>query len=464
MGVGAIKTYVAGLMSFALCSGALQWMTAEAVSAAVVEHATGEGPQPQPLRSEAEEIVRNTLNGMNSYGWDVTRKGILINWRRPDPSQVQCHPGKCEPADATQRHDALNDVRTLQSLYWYKARNPQDHAYDTAIARLAPSVHDRYDHTQLAKGYLYPVLLRLSEYADTPAERAGWAATMQGWAAGQVKHIDPAAGVQHRPQGNCDCGAKTIYLDDAYRVGAEVENGAALIHAGSVFNKPEWVAAGYREVHVAYEQAFSKEYHVFGRVYVFSDKKYGKNLLWDTQAEPNDVSEEADLLLRAGLVVKDHEMQQFLLNLVGEMLNALRTLPFHDKVHGGFVSAIYVADQYDGHKKGEVRASGREARQLSLLGTLALANRSLKPLNQWADLEAEMLRMTLHSIDDPQPGMRLPDTVEPPAPIVNGYPASTGGYMYQITPDFKLVQHPDGAEDWISAEADNLVLIGLHEP
>jgi len=443
-------------------------------AAAVLLHAQSKTPvTPAPTKivaskltsaeQLAEATVRNTLNAESSYGWDPTYKGILINWRRPDPTQVQCSPGKCDKAGATTRHDPLNDVRTLQNLYWYKYRHPEDHTYDMAIARLLPTTRDRWAHSTVAKGYVYPVLLRLSLYADTDTERAAWSATLQNWAAAQFKRLDPVTGVQHNRQGNCDCHEKTIFLDDAYRVSAQVENGAALVDAGTRFNHPEWIAAGYREVKVVYEQAFSQEYHVFGRIYVFSDAKYGKNLLWDTQVTPWDVSEEVDLLLRAGLIVKDPEIRKFFLDLSTQMLNAMRALPFHDKVHGGFFGSFLIADSPNGQKKGEIQNSGREARQLTLIGTFSLANLALTPRNQWADLEAEQYRMVTHDINEPSPGMHLPDTVAAPAPLVNGYPASTGGYMYELTPEFGLVQHPQGVEDWISAEASNLALIGLQE-
>lgn len=419
-------------------------------------------PAP-PSRQAAEQIVRNTLNGMNSFGWDDKNHGIFINWRRPDPSQVQCRPGKCDAADNPTRHDPLNDVRTLQSLYWYKSRHPEDTTYDAAIDRLIPGTRARYANTTLNKGYLYPVFLRLAQYATTPEDRKLWQQTLVHWAEGQYQRIDPALGVQHNRQGNCDCGANTIYLDDAYRVGFEVENGAALIHAGTVAHHPEWVKAGYRELRTAYDQAYSQEYHLFGRIYVIADHKYGKGLLWDTQATPNDASEEADLILRAALVATDPVMREFLLTLVKQMLDALRSLPLHDRVHGGFTSAFYIADHFDGHKKGTVRASGREARQLSLLGTLDLANKTMSPHNQWADIEDEELVMALHTVDDPVPGMRLPDTIPAPAPFLHGYPESTGGYMYSLTLNFQLIQHEQGPENWISAEACNLALIGLQQ-
>jgi hypothetical protein len=439
---------------------------------ASIAHLPAQSPAPvriTPTKSTtaeqvAEQIVRNTLNAENSYGWDTKYKGILINWRRPDPAQVQCSPGKCDAAGATTRHDPLNDVRTLQNLYWYKQRHPEDHSYDAAIARLLPTTRDRWGHSTLAKGYVYPVLLRLALYADSETERNAWATTLQGWAAANYKRLDPVMGVQHNRQGNCDCHAETIFLDDAYRVSAQVENGAALVDAGTRFNHPEWVAAGYREVKVVYSQAFSQEYHVFGRIYVISDAKYGKNMLWDTQATPWDVSEEVDLLLRAGLIVKDPEIHKFFLDLASQMLTAMRDLPFHDKVHGGFFGSFLIADGHDKQRKGEIQNSGREARQLSLLGTFSLANLTLTPRNQWADLEAEEYQMVTHDNNNAaQPGMHLPDTVAAPAPLVNGYPASTGGYMYELTPEFALVPHRQGTEDWISAEASNLALIGLQE-
>lgn len=435
------------------------------ISAAHAETSARTEPDTKPTNAEIDRLILQVLDGANSYGWDNVHKGIFINWRRNDPTEVQCNSKRCDTPDKPTRHDPINDVRMLQHMYWYKYRHPGDHHFDPAIARILPTVKARWGHSHLNKGWAYYILLHIWQYTDNPADKPYWEDDLKGWADAQAKHIDPAVGVEHdKNLGNCDCGDKTIRLGDAYRVDHVVENGAALVDAGSRFNRPDWVAVGLREVQVAYQQTFSPKYHLFGRIYVFHDAKYGDNHLWDAQARMGENSEEAEALIRAGGVTKDPKIRQLFWGIAAEMLTALRDLPIHDKQHGGFYNSMYTADNYNGKPAGTLSGTDKESRQLSIVGTYALANRVMTPLNQWADMEAEMLSVTTSPNSDPvHPGMFLPDTGKFNK-IVNGYPGKVAGYTYHLNADFSLfVGDTPGGENWVSNEANSLALLGLEE-
>ena len=419
----------------------------------------------RPAPADIDRLIVQVLDGANSYGWDNTHKGIFINWRRDDPNQVQCNSKRCDTPDKPTRHDPINDVRILKHMYWYKHRHPADHHFDEAIARVLPTVKARWGHSHLPKGWAYFVLLHIWQYTDNPADKPYWEDDLKGWADAQIKRIDPAVGVPHdKNLGNCDCGDKTIRLGDAYRVDHAVETGAALIDAGSRFNHPDWVQAGLREVKVAYQQTFSPKYHLFGRIYVFHDATYGDNKLWDTQARMGENSEEAESLIRAGGVAKDPAVRAFLWGIAAQILSTLRDLPLHDKQHGGFYNSFYTADNYNGKAAGTLSGTDKESRQLSILGTYALANRVMTPKRQWADMEDEMLRVVTAPYDDPHaPGMFLPDTGKFNAKV-NGYPGNVAGYTYHLNADFSLYMgSTPGGENWVSNEANSLALLGLQE-
>ena len=323
----------------------------------------------------------------------------------------------------------------------------------------------RWGHSHLEKGWVYYILLRLWQFTDDPKDKSYWEDDVKGWAEAQAKHIDPVAGIQHSQNlGNCDCGANTIRLGDAYRVDHAVESGAALVDAGSRFDRPDWVQAGLREVETAYRQTFSQKYHLFGRIYLFKDAKYGENKVWDAQARMGENSEEADALIRAGGVAKDPKIREFFWRTASQMLTTLRDLPIHDKEHGGFFNSFYTADNYNGKEAGTISGTDKESRQLSILGTYAIANRVMSPKNQWPDMEAEMLRVVTGSMPGPTaPGMFMPDTGKFNK-VVNGYPGNVAGYTYHLNGDFSLYMgKTPGGENWVSNEANSLALLGLEE-
>lgn len=407
---------------------------------------------------ELDAIVKDTLDGMNSYGWDPVNKGIFINWRRDTPDRVQCSSSNCDDRNHPTRHDSQNDIRALQHLYWYKWRHPGDTYMDAAIERILPTVKSKFGTTSSPKGWMYYVLLRIYEFVDNPTDKAYWENVIINWADKQYADIDPAIGVQHGRTANCDCGATTIYLDDAYRVDHQVEMGAALVDAGTRFNRPEWVAAGYKQTMTAYGQAFSHEYNLFTRIYVLNDAVYGSNKKWDTQAKLGEQSEEVDALLRAGAITTDPKIRSDFFDIAANMLNGLRDQPIHDKISGGYFFKMFVGTNFDGKPSGFVDTSTKEMRQGSLLGTFHLGNMLISPANQWAEQEAEMRAMLANTLTDSPSGMYLPNTGEFTGSL-NGYPVSNAGYTYNLNSDWSIYH----MENWVSNESNSLALLGIQQ-
>ncbi|MFD0675693.1 MULTISPECIES: S-layer homology domain-containing protein [unclassified Paenibacillus] len=414
-------------------------------------------PKPLATDEELDAIVRTTLNGISSYGWDPVNNGIFINWRRDDTSKVQCSSSSCDDRSKPTRHDVQNDIRALQHLYWFKWRNNGDTTYDTMINRLAPRVRNDWSKNTAAKGWLYYVFLRLYNYADNPADKELWRNTILNWAEDQFNSIDPALGLQHdQNMPNCDCGSSTIFLDDAYRVDRQVELGAALVDAGSRFNKPEWVTAGYKQTMTAYQQTFIEKYGLFARIYVEHDAKYGDKLVWDMQAKMGEVSEEIDALVRAGAVTTDPQIKKDFYDISTKMLNGLRTSPVHDKDNGGYFFKMYLGPSYEGKPDGYVDKSVKEMRQSSLLGTFHIANMLMG--NQWTDLEQEMRAVVVDTLNVSPSGMFLPNT-RPAGETLNGYPTSNAGYAYELNTDWTIYD----IENWISNESNSLALLGIQQ-
>lgn len=350
--------------------------------------------------------------------------------------------------------------------------------FDRAIIRLLPTVKSKFAKPSSLKGWMYFVLQRLKTYTDNPNDVKFWDDAISYWANNVYNSIDKTEGVFYQTNmANCDCGYKTIYLDKAYRVDHQVESGAALVHAGTVYNRPEWVSAGYRQVLTAYEQAFSEEYGLFGRIYLMGNSGYRinadgtktyfdysnfTNKLWDGQAKMGETSEEIDALLRAAEVTPDPIIKEKFIEIAIKMLDALRTLPIHDKIRGGYYQAMYIANGGEGNKAGEVVTSKKEMRQASLLGTFNLANRIIEDKN-WKDLEREMFWLLTNTFYDTPKGMFLPNVEKNPSETLNGYRKSLAGYTYQLASDWNIYVSSNVAENWVSNESNSLALLGLLE-
>lgn len=426
----------------------------------------------------ASQVAFETLVGVSSYGWDPKNKGIYINWHREFTNRINSDSGGAfDERDTNTRHDSQNDIRALQHYYWFKSLHQNTPYFDRAIQRILPTVKSKFSKPTSLKGWMYFVLLRLKELTDDPADMEFWNNAVLFWANNVYNTIDPEEGVFFQTNmGNCDCGSQTIYLDKAYRVDHQVEAGAALVHAGTLYNRQEWITAGYRQVLTAYEQAFAENYGLFGRIYLMGNSGYKNNSdgtktyfdysafsgkLWDGQAKLGEVSEEVDALLRAAEITNDPEIKSTFIEIASKMLDALRIQPIHDKIRGGFYQVMHVADGGEGNKAGSVSASKKEMRQASLLGTYNLANR-LIPGERWNDMEREMYWLLMNSFSSTPKGMFLPDIEQNPQETYNGYRKSLAGYSYQLAPDWNIY-FGKVAENWVSNESNSLALLGIFE-
>ncbi|MCL2649630.1 MAG: T9SS type A sorting domain-containing protein [Candidatus Azobacteroides sp.] len=458
--------------------------------------------------NKADTIAFETLVGISSYGWDPSNKGILINWHREFPERVNNDSGGAyDNRNGNTRHDSQNDVRALQHYYWWKdlhkelyddlpsgdeRRNGLNY-FDVAIARLLPTVKAKYAKTSSTKGWMYYVLLRIWETCPEE-DKAFWEKSVRSWADNVMKEIDPSTGYySDNNAGNCDCGSSTIYLDKSFRVDHQVQSGAALVHAGTLFNNPAWVTAGIRQFKATIDLgAFSETYDFFGRVFALGDQQWKldaagnrisqtthscKNKVWDPQVKIGEVSEEVDALLRAAETVKDPDVAALFYDYSAKMLNGLRKQIVHDDKrylgstgYGGFFQNMSMATACYGDVAGKLNGTKREMRQASLLGTYNIANRHLD--RQWLDMEKEMYYIIVNRNDVPLKAMTTENvsTVrgmylynnEPEATkneLLNGYRKSRAGYTFELESNWVL-RNPG---NWVSNESNSLILLGIFE-
>ncbi|GCE14437.1 hypothetical protein [Tengunoibacter tsumagoiensis] len=393
-------------------------------------------PQNTETMASEDSIVKQILIDENTNGWDTTYHGILINWRRDDPSKVNCSDDMCDVRGHSTRHDVLNDLRDLENLYWYRARHPSDSSLNGYIARILPTVQREWGATTQSKGWLYFTILRMGMYSDDPGY---WNNTLQNWAQAQYNATDPVLGVHHGLT-NTVAGHGNIPLQDGYRVDGDLELGLALTDAGVRFHRPDWVSVGKREVQSVINSSFNPKYHLFARVYVLSDPRFGSNHVYDPQARMGENGQEIEELLRTGLYTKTDSYVQ----LAKEMLDALVNSPLHDRVHGGFYYRLLLGD-FQGLHEGYIDQSMKETRQFHMLPAVHLANKVFN--NRWSDIAAE-----LHKLATANDGLFLP------APVP--------GFTYRLKPDGALYPcptcvGPQKNENWVTSEADNIAMEGL---
>jgi hypothetical protein len=482
------KSDVPVQIRFVLAGGSatrLYWLYVEGLNGGSGTWTTSTSGLPMPDEStvtlfddKADRIAFETLVGISSYGWDPKNKGIYINWHRQFTNRINNDSGGAfDPRDSVTRHDSQNDIRALQHYYWFKSLHNNTPYFDRAIARLLPTVKSKFTHPSSIKGLMYFVLQRLKQFTDNPSDVKFWDDAIQYWANNVYQTIDPTEGVFYETNmGNCDCGSSTIYLDKAYRVDQQVESGAALVHAGTIYNKPEWVSAGYKQVLTAYNHAFVENYGLFGRIYLMGNSGYKKNndgsktnydysaysnKVWDGQTKMGEVSEEIDALLRSADVATDPVIKAKFFEIASKMMDALRTQPIHDKTRGGYYMCMYVANDVDGNKSGTISSSQKEMRQASLLGTFNIANRII-PGNNWQNLEKEMYWLLVNSFSESPKGMYLPNVEVNPTETYNDYRKTLAGYSYRLASDWNI--YPGKvAENWVSNESNSLALLGLLE-
>ena len=385
------------------------------------------------VTNDLSMIVTQVLNDMNAHSWDPQHQTTLINWRKSDVAQVNCSPQVCDERGHSTRSDSANDLRLLENMYWYKASHPGDTSLDKYIARILPTVQREWGHTVLNKGWIYFTLLHMRNYSH---DTAYWNHTLLGWAASEYKLLDPLLGVQHGPV-DTTAGSDRQRLQDGYRVDHALETGLALVDAGTRFHHPEWIAAGHKAVQVVIKQAYDTHYHLFGRLYLIHDPKFGSNKLLDPQARMGETGQEIEALIRAGAYTHTPAY----LSLAKEMLDGLETSPLRDPTNNGFYFKLYLAP-YQGKITGAIDKSIKEARQLHVLIAVHLANTVFN--NRWANLEQSLIDVATQRLF---------------------LPAPVPGFSYRVLPNgqtypCKTCTAPH-REDWVTSEADNIALVAL---
>ncbi len=357
---------------------------------------------------QLDMMVKQTLDDINQYGYGSVGKygtGIYINWYRDNPTSQQ-----------NKGHDGQNDIRAYENMVWYQARHPSDTTMKASIARLQPMVYAEWATTANSKGstdpkgWIYFLFQRLAQYDDNTI----WTNTMKHWAEYIAKKVDPNVGVAHAAVIK-STGDNAPKCDDGYRVDQSLENGLALIDAGTRFNRPDWTQIGTQEVDTVTKQTFVTKYNLFARIYC-----QGK--IWDWEAKGGEIGQETDALLKVGFYTHNNAY----LDLAKKILDAAAdpNVGLRDTTGDGIHFKLML-------DSGKVDNSRKEMRQLHILQSVHEANAIFN--NRYADFEKSLITVTKKSF----------------------FPGPVAGWMYEVTPDYQLYK---GTENWISTEASAIAM------
>ena len=374
--------------------------------------------------STIDRIVIQVLDNMHYHAWNPVAMtkgkitgGLYINWKMSDPSIVNVtNPG---PDGTTiHNHDPQVDLLYLNALAEYQRLHPEDHAYDSDIARMTATVQTDFQHYSLPKGWIYFYVLRvgLMLHNNTLVDEAYMIANnfYSVW-------YDPSIGTiydhEHHP--------------GDYDSNNTLQCGAALIDAGIRWHQPDWVTTGEKSIDHTIDHAFNKRYSLFyDSMYVDQTHDWIEN----PQSRPSTDGEAVEALVIAYALI---HRQQYL-DIATQILQGLfGSSGLWDTKNGGFFFSIKM-------NTGKVVTNYKETRSQDFI-LLALHYYNLLNLNPMQAQEQEMISVICNHF----------------------YQSDYHGFVYRLTPDFHIYTSKPGAgpglEDYFTTEAMGASLDALQQ-
>ena len=357
---------------------------------------------PTPLVIEQSILSNMKQNGFdNSSSINGGLGGLWINWRYgTKPLQTNFN-GSGKPDGSKvkpPRHDNFDDLRYLHALWLYKSQNPTDTQYNSEITKYTPIVKHEFASTNDLRGWIFDQqLMDLYQLSGDVFFKN----TAMGLAASYAKAINPKVGIIYQ--------TNSAHPHGFYRPADAVEEGCALIQAGTLFNQPQWVQLGQGMINFLYSHAYITQYHAFsdeldnvllsnGKVnptetfYTDSSGKY------TVSGDYMKIGNTAQIIISLLHTYQDTKNTDFL-NKASDLLNSLslpaNPLGMWDTTYLGY----YFQLQFSGKGPQQpgtftIDTQEKEAgRQVEMLWAFHLANQLTK--NQYANMETLMQTVAL---------------------------------------------------------------------
>ena len=355
-------------------------------------------------------IEVDILNNIKTYGFDNDPSvnnglgGLWINWRYgTNPLQVDVNgTGETDEASGNAlRHDPLTDLRYIHNLWSYKIQNPNDHQFDSEIARYTPIIKYEFANSQNERGWLFDELIALYNLSQDTFYKD----TALSLARSYVKNFHSDVGSIYK--------INSDHPQGSYRVDLVLESGCALIQAGTLFNNQEWVQKGTSIVNFVYTHAYIPQYHTFpnqmdqvhspdGSVnpqepFYYDDTRqhYAVN---GRQMQMGNISQIIISLLHVFQLTHNQDF----LNKATDLLDPLslpgNALGMWDTTHGGYhFSASFTGNVPAQPGSVTISKTRKEAgRQVLILAAFHLANQLAN--QRYQNMEARMLNVATQDV------------------------------------------------------------------
>jgi hypothetical protein len=225
---------------------------------------TGRPPSPARVNTTALSVEQSILDNIKQNGFDDNSQingglgGLWLNWQYgSNPLQTNFNDsGQPDGPDVVPpRHDELTDLRYLHSLWLYKSQNPRDTQYDSEIAKYTPIVKHEFASTGNEHGWLFDEefmdLYRLSKdpfYLNT-------ALSLVSHYSSSIETSNPRVGIIYE--------TNSAHPYGYYRPDFAIEQGCALIIAGTQEKNTLWIQQGQTAINFVYAHAYIAQYHAF---------------------------------------------------------------------------------------------------------------------------------------------------------------------------------------------------------
>ncbi|MBE3557896.1 MAG: hypothetical protein IMW89_01555 [Ktedonobacteraceae bacterium] len=415
-------------------------------------HRKAAPPTPVAAPGSADAIILAMLNNIKENGYNANPAindslgGLWINWRygtRPLQTNLNGSGFADGPERNPPRHDQLTDLRYLHALWLYKSLHPADTQFDGELKRYTAIVKHEFARPENERGWLYDLLIDLYQLSDDAFYRQA-ARSLAHYFASVLYH--PDSGLSYRTSPDHPRGY--------YRVDLALEQGCALIQAGTLFNEPGWRAAGLRLVEQVYAAAYLPRYHVL--LYQLDNV-----LLPDGRANPNPtifrglsghtkieggsirlgaVAQEILSLLHVYIVTHDVTFLNRATDLLSPLTVEQNSLGLWDREQSGYFAGATFKGP-DRQHAGEPRVNRKfkeSGRQLQLLEAFRVANTVTH--DRYLSMQQALLHLA----------------------VGKAYYAPGRGVLYQVTADWQPVRLKNGqVQDWVTTEAMGIALEGL---
>jgi len=405
-------------------------------------------------RMDVASVVVDVLQNMQSNGFDQEANngqgGLWLNWRYgTNPLQTNFDAsGTANGSEIPPQQDRLADLRYVENLWLYKRQHPGDTEFDSELMRYTAIVKDEFSGHPDERGWVFDTLITLSHLSLDSFYRQVAQAEAQSL---DTAHFHRKLGAFYKTSASHPHGY--------YPVDEALETGAALLQAGSLFNKAQWTKDGKAILSFVEKHAFLSHYHVFASYMdnvllpsgklnptetFFRGTDQGGQTINGGRITVGLATQEILSLLDASTVTSD----ETLLDLAQELLAPFRahpnTLGLWDSHHLGYYAALTFPGKTIAQpgKPTLSKSTKQGGQQLLMLAAFQMAN--ILTNGAFASMVTVMEQVALN----------------------NAFYAAGHGYLDQESADWKplVLQSGDNAgetEDWVSAEAMDSALQAL---